>query len=61
MVARTQLSALDHNATQGDNTGEHQYKLVFPKYTKEWVARPILEKTTRDHLKVHLTPKYFLR
>lgn len=60
MVARTQLSALDHNAntgrqqataTQGDNTGEQQYKLVFPKHTKEWVAKPILEKTTRDHLK----------
>ena len=60
MVARTQLLALDHNAntgrqqataTQGVNTGEQQYKLVFPKHTKEWVAKPILEKTTRDHLK----------
>ena len=59
MVARTQLSALDHNAntgrqhatsSKGANQGELQYKIVFPKHTKEWVAKPILEKTNRDHL-----------
>jgi len=40
MVARTQLTALDHNAnterqqatvTEGANQGELQYKLVSPK------------------------------
>ena len=60
MVARTQLSALDHNAntgrqhataSKGANQGELQYKVVFPKHTKEWVAKPILEKTNRDHLR----------
>ena len=59
MVARTQLSALDHNAntgrqhatsSKGANQGELQYKIVFPKHTKEWVAKPTLEKTNRDHL-----------
>ena len=24
---------------------------MFPKQTKEWVAKPIMEKTTREHLK----------
>ena len=60
MVARTQLTALDHNidtgrkqatATKGANQGELQYKLVFPKHTKEWVAKPVLEKKSNDHLK----------
>ena len=60
MVARTQLAALDHNAnngrqqatvTRGANQGELQYKLVFPKHTKEWVAKPIImEKPSRDYL-----------
>ena len=59
MVARTQLAALDHNAntgrqqatvTRGANQGELQYKLVFPKHTKEWVAKPIMEKTSRNYL-----------
>ena len=59
MVARTQLAALDHNAntgrqqatvTRGANLGELQYKLVFPKNTKEWVAKPKMEKTSRDYL-----------
>jgi len=59
MVARTQLAALDDNAntgrqqatvTKGANQGELQYKLVFPKHTKEWVAKPIREKTSRDYL-----------
>ena len=60
MVARTQLAALDHNAntgrqqarvSQGGNEGELRYKIVFSKRTKEWVAKPIMEKTTREHLK----------
>ena len=60
MVARTQLAALDHNAntgrqqaivSRGANQGELQYKVVFPKNTKEWVAKPIFEKTINYHLK----------
>ena len=60
MVAHTQLTALDHNtntgrkqatATKGANQGELQYKLVFPKHTEEWVAKPVLEKKSNDHLK----------
>lgn len=60
MVARTQLTALDHNAntgrqqataTRGENQGDLQYKIVFPKHTKEWVAKPAMEKTNRDHCK----------
>lgn len=60
MVARTQLAAIDHNAntgreqtraSKGDNANELRYKLVFPKRTKEWVAKPVKEKTTRDHLR----------
>ena len=60
MVARTQLAALDHNAntgrqqatvSRGANQGELQYKVVFPKNTKEWVAKPIFEKTSNYHLK----------
>ena len=59
MVAHTQLAALDHNAntgrqqatvSRGENEGELRYKVVFPKQTKEWVAKPIMEKT-REHLK----------
>ena len=60
MVARTRLAALDHNAntgrqqatvSRGENEGELSYKVVFPKQTKEWVAKPIMEKPTREHLK----------
>ena len=55
-----QLAALDHNAntgrqqatvSKGENEEELRYKVVFPKQTKEWVAKPIMEKTTRGHLK----------
>lgn len=60
MVARTQLAAnpaLDHNANtwrqqatvaRSANQGEFQYKFVFPKHTNELVAKPIMEKTSRD-------------
>ena len=59
MVARTQLAALDHNAnagraqatsSKGESEGELRYKVVYPKRSKEWIAKPIMEKTTRDHL-----------
>ena len=36
--------------TRGANQGELKYKVVFPKHTKEWVAKPIMEKTSKDHL-----------
>jgi len=60
MVARTQLAAIDHNAntgreqaraSKGANANELRYKLVFPKRTKEWVAKPVKENTTRDHVR----------
>ncbi|KAK3731342.1 hypothetical protein QZH41_004098 [Actinostola sp. cb2023] len=60
MIARTQLVALHHNnntnreqavSSKGENEGELKYKIVFPKRTKEWVAKPVKTKTTRDHLK----------
>ena len=60
MVARTQLAALDHNAntgreqatsSKGESEGELRYKVVYPKRSKEWIAKPVMEKTTRDHLK----------
>ena len=60
MVARTQLAALDHNAntsrdhataSKGENEGELRFKVVFPKRSKEWIAKPIMEKTTRDHVR----------
>ncbi len=44
MAARTQLAALDHNAntgrqqataSKGANQGQLQFKVVFPKHTKE--------------------------
>lgn len=55
MMARTQLAALHHNDNTGreqatTSTGELRFKVVFPKRTKDWVAKPIMEKTTKDHL-----------
>lgn len=56
MVAR---SALDHNAntsrnhatvSSGEKEGELRYKVVYPKRSKEWVAKAILQKTKSDHL-----------
>jgi len=53
MVARAQLSALDHNANcgrkqavvqSGPRAGEARYKVSFPKVQKRWVAKPIKEK-----------------
>ena len=51
MVARTQLATLDHNAStsrdlatasRGENKGELHFKVVFPKRSKEWIAKPIM-------------------
>ena len=57
MVARTQLAGLDHNAntgreqaTSGESEGELHYKVVYPKRSKQWIAKLIMEQTTRDHL-----------
>jgi len=61
MVARSQLEALDHNANNGrnhatvstrENEEELRYKVVFPNRStcKEWVAKPIIEKTIKDLL-----------
>ena len=58
MVARSQPAALDHNTNTSrnhatvssrENEEELRYKVVFPKRSKEWVAKPIMEKTTRNH------------
>ena len=59
MVAGSQLAALDHDAntsrnhatvSSGEKEGELCYKVVYPKRSKEWVAKPIMQKTKRDHL-----------
>ena len=59
MAARSQLDALDHNSNTSRNfatvlsvegEGELRYKVVYPKRSKEWVAKPIMQKTKRDHL-----------
>ena len=51
MVARTQLATLGHNAStsrdlasasRGENKGELHFKVVFPKRSKEWIAKPIM-------------------
>ncbi|KAL1276201.1 hypothetical protein QQF64_035824 [Cirrhinus molitorella] len=53
MVARTQLAILDHNENVGrqqakTSSGTLRYNVVFPKHTKEWVAKKIYEKTTQN-------------
>ena len=59
MVARSQLAALDHNTntsrnhatvSSGEKKGELRYKVVYPKRSKEWVAKAIMQKTKSDHL-----------
>ena len=48
MVARAQLTALDHNANcgvqSGPRAGQARYEVSFPKALKQWVAKPIKEK-----------------
>ena len=55
MVAPSQQAALDHNANTSRNhatvsSGDLHYKVVFPKRSKEWVAKATKQKTKRDHL-----------
>jgi len=59
MVARTQLTALDHNANtgrkqavvqSGTRSGEARYKVSFPKTQKQWVVKPIKEKKSYAHV-----------
>ena len=61
MVARSQLTALDHNANcgrkqavvqSGPRAGEARYKVSFPKAQKQWVAKPIKEKKSYAHVVV---------
>jgi len=44
MVARTELTVLDHNSNMvrpqaRTNDGTARYNIVFPKITKQWVAK----------------------
>ena len=59
MLARTQLTALDHNANAGRkqavvqsgiHSGEARYKVSFPKTQKQWVVKPIKEKKSYAHV-----------
>ncbi|XP_077088686.1 uncharacterized protein LOC143740600 isoform X1 [Siphateles boraxobius] len=58
MSARTQLAIMDHNENvhrkQATTTsGVQRYNVVFPKHSKEWVAKKLFESTTqtfRDEL-----------
>ena len=61
MVARAQLTALDHNANSGReqavvksgaHAGEARFKSSFPKAQKQWVAKPIKEKKSYAHVMV---------
>jgi len=35
-------------ASRGDNKGELHFKVFFPKRSREWIAKSIIEKTTKD-------------
>ena len=59
MLARTQLTALDHNANcgrehalveAGERRGEARYKVSFPKAQKQWVVKPIRAKKSYTHV-----------
>ena len=61
MVARVQLTALDHNANSGReqavaksgaHAGEARFKSSFPKAQKQWVAKPIKDKKSYAHVMV---------
>ena len=50
MVSRMQLAVIDHNCNVGrgvatTTSGDARYKCVFPKLQKQWVAKPIYEKS----------------
>ena len=48
MVIQTMLAILDHNYNvdrpQATKTGDARFKLVFPKFKKTWISKPIAEK-----------------
>ncbi|KAK7175943.1 hypothetical protein R3I93_000260 [Phoxinus phoxinus] len=53
MAARTQLAVLDHNENVNHeqattSSGVPRYNVVFPKHSKEWVARKMYEPTTQN-------------
>ena len=46
MPSRTQLAVIDHNFNVGrgvatTTSGDENYKCVYPKLQKQWVAKPI--------------------
>ena len=54
-MARIQLAALDHNYNidreqATTSAGIIRYKVVFPKATKAWVAKPIAETKSYEDL-----------
>ena len=76
MVARAQLTALDHNANcgrkqavvqSGPHAGQARYKVSFPKGQKQWVAKPIKEKKSyapgleKTPVRSSRTSRFFLR
>ena len=55
MKARSQLAAIDNNENvgrmqsgieRGANAGEARYRKCYSKKQKQWIVKPILEKTT---------------
>lgn len=55
MYARTALAVLDHNRGTGrehktNSEGEPCYRFVFPKASSMWVAKPVYEEKTYDHV-----------
>ena len=55
MLARTTLAVLDHNHNTGRKQkttadGDLRYKLVFTKASAKWVAKPIYENKTYEHV-----------
>lgn len=63
IVARAQLTALDHNANSGRkqaviqsgaHAGEARYKVSFLRVQKQWVVKPIKEKKSYAHVMILL-------
>jgi hypothetical protein len=55
MTARTALAVLDHNNSTGrkqkqTSDGEPRYRFVFPKSSSKWVAKPLYEDKTFQHV-----------
>lgn len=64
MIARTQLSALDHNKNVGriqaivrratsstEEIGSLRYSYVYSKAKRSWVVKAVYDQTTQDFLK----------